>query len=84
MKNLTIISPLLYAVLTTFLLFSNSSNAKTDLIEKLDLDQDGQISIKEAVAEPQLLAAFGKIDIDGNGLLTREELAKSKFNLIEH
>jgi energy-converting hydrogenase Eha subunit H len=49
------------------------------LIEKLDLDKDGEISIKEAVASPAVLAAFGKIDTDGNGKLSRFELIHVKY-----
>ena len=53
------------------------------LIEKLDLDKDGKISIKEAVADPAVLAAFGKIDTDGNGKLTRLELRHVTYPNVE-
>jgi hypothetical protein len=51
--------------------------ATTDaaLIKKLDLDGDGEIGIKEAVANPSLLAEFGKIDTDCSGTLSVTELA---------
>ncbi|MDU0354793.1 hypothetical protein RS130_13465 [Paraglaciecola aquimarina] len=70
------------AILTAFTSFSSLAGDDEALIDKFDLDQDGQISIKEAVAEPQLLAAFGKIDTDGNGVITKQELSKSGFRLI--
>lgn len=48
-------------------------------IKQLDLDLDGKIAIKEAVAKPQLLALFGRIDTDGDGLISRLELQQSNF-----
>lgn len=53
-----------------------TQQANIALIKKLDLDKDGQITIKEAVAAPAVLAAFGKIDTDGNGKISRFELSK--------
>ena len=55
-----------------------SASADIGLIAKLDLDTDGQITIKEAVANPAVLASFGKIDTDGNGKISTIELAKTK------
>ena len=55
-----------------------SASADIGLIAKLDLDKDGQITIKEAVANPAVLASFGKIDTDGNGKINTIELAKTK------
>lgn len=55
-----------------------SASADIGLIAKLDLDKDGQITIKEAVANPAVLASFGKIDTDGNGKISTIELAKTK------
>ena len=62
---------------------SVSAMADTDIIEKLDLDKDGQITIKEAVANPAVLASFGKIDTDGNGKISPVEMAKTKLILIK-
>ena len=53
--------------------------ADEEKIKRLDLDQDGMIAIKEAVADPELLASFGKIDSDGDGLITRLELERAKY-----
>jgi hypothetical protein len=49
--------------------------AQEHTLEQLDTDEDGKISIKEAVADPVLLASFGKIDTDGDGKISKEELA---------
>ncbi len=46
-----------------------------EFIAEIDLDEDGKISIREAVANLQLLASFGKIDTDGDGKISPEELA---------
>lgn len=69
--------------LQLFVSASASVRADSELIEKLDLDKDGQITIKEAVAEPAILASFGKIDTDGNGKISSIELAKTKVSLTE-
>jgi hypothetical protein len=62
---------------------SVSAMADSDIIEKLDLDKDGQITIKEAVANPAVLASFGKIDTDGNGKISPIEMVKNKVILIK-
>ncbi|GAB2690514.1 hypothetical protein Q4574_00120 [Aliiglaciecola sp. 3_MG-2023] len=62
-------------------LVSNTAFAQSDLIAEMDLDDDGMISIREAVADPNLLAAFGKIDSNGDGKISAEELSES--NLIK-
>ena len=61
------------------LLFGLSARADVEKIKLLDLDQDGKIAIKEAVKDPELLASFGKIDTDGDGLITRLELERAKY-----
>ena len=53
--------------------------ADDEKIKQLDLDQDGKIAIKEAVADPELLASFGKIDTDCDGLITRLELERASY-----
>ncbi|MEP1449148.1 MAG: hypothetical protein ABJK37_23795 [Paraglaciecola sp.] len=60
-----------------------SAMADGELIKKLDLDKDGQITIKEAVANPAVLASFGKIDTDGDGKISSVELANTKVNLVK-
>lgn len=49
------------------------------LMQKLDKDNDGFISLKEAVQHVELLRNFGLIDDDEDGKLTVTELTKSKL-----
>lgn len=44
------------------------------IIKKLDQDQDGLISIKESIADPNLLAIFGSIDRNSDGFISKLEL----------
>lgn len=45
-----------------------------DILQRLDKNADGEISIKEAVADPIILESFSRIDINGDGLISRHEL----------
>ena len=54
------------------------ANADETLISELDEDQDGFISLKEAVADTRLLRLFSAIDENGDGQLSVEELEDSK------
>lgn len=78
MKKVDFITPFVIIVAILQLLISASVRANIEIIEKLDLDKDGQISIKESVADPAVLALFGKIDTDGNGKITSIELTNIK------
>ncbi|WP_100641956.1 EF-hand domain-containing protein [Alteromonas facilis] len=49
--------------------------ASADLLATLDTDQDGYISLKEAVSDAKLLENFGVIDTDEDGKISQEELA---------
>lgn len=49
--------------------------ASPDLLASLDADQDGFISLKEAVSNAELLENFGVIDTDEDGKISKEELA---------
>ena len=83
MKKTDYIAPFVFIVASVHLLISASARADNKLIEKLDLDKDGQITIKEAIADPAVLASFGKIDTDGNGKISSIELTNSKVVLTE-
>jgi hypothetical protein len=56
------------------LLMGLTLSANEDLSKNLDHNQDGVISIKEAVADPNLLAIFAEIDRDFDGFITKLEL----------
>lgn len=47
-------------------------------IARLDQDEDGKLTIKEAMADPVLLASFGKIDTNGDGQLSQAEMDKAQ------
>ncbi|MEC8785010.1 MAG: hypothetical protein VXX33_00560, partial [Pseudomonadota bacterium] len=49
------------------------------LMQELDTDKDGLISLKEAVRHTGLLRNFGLIDDNEDGKLSEAELAKSKL-----
>lgn len=83
MKKTDYFVPFMFIVAFIHLSISASARADIGLIEKLDLDKDGQITIKEAIANPAVLASFGKIDTDGNGKISSIELANSKVALTE-
>ncbi len=50
-----------------------------DLMTQLDSDQDGLISLKEAVRNTELLRNFGLIDQNEDGLLSMDELLASEL-----
>ncbi len=54
-----------------------NANAQVDLLTKLDMDQDGFISLKEAVSNTDLLRNFGMIDSNEDGKLSPKELKDS-------
>lgn len=53
--------------------------ANNSIYSQLDKNQDGVISIKEAVSEPILLASFGDIDKNGDGKITQKEFSSSEL-----
>jgi hypothetical protein len=78
MKKVNYITPFVFVVASVQFFMSISVRAEVELIEQLDLDKDGQITIKEAVSNPAILAVFGKIDTDGNGKISSIELKETK------
>jgi Ca2+-binding EF-hand superfamily protein len=83
MRKSNYITPFVFVVVSVQMFILTSAKADNELIEKLDLDKDGQITIKEAVANPAVLASFGKIDTDGNGKISSIELSQTKVTLIK-
>ena len=53
--------------------------AETTMIAQLDVDQDGLISLKEAVSDTELLRKFGRLDDNKDGKLSEQELLNSEF-----
>lgn len=77
MKKSIAMGALSLMVATLQLLATANAFAQEKLIAQLDQDEDGLISIREAVADPNLLAVFGKIDTNGDGKISAEELSSS-------
>ncbi len=57
---------------------------EADRYSILDEDGDGFISIKEAVADPDVLAAFGKLDQNGDGKLSHSEIVEGLPSLLQN
>ncbi|GFD68003.1 EF-hand domain-containing protein [Alteromonas sp. KUL106] len=55
------------------------ANPALTLLQQLDTNKDGLISLKEAVRHTGLLRNFGLIDDNEDGKLSESELAKSKL-----
>lgn len=55
------------------------ANPARTLLQQLDTNKDGLISLKEAVRHTGLLRNFGLIDDNEDGKLSESELAKSKL-----
>ncbi|RDV25281.1 calcium-binding protein [Alteromonas aestuariivivens] len=70
------------AVIQTIVVANANAENKgpLDIISKLDVDQDGFISIKEAISDTELLRQFGKLDVNEDGKLSDREILASQFN----
>lgn len=73
-----LMAPITVATLAP-LLVATVAYAQSDLLTRLDVDQDQKVSLKEAVRDTELLKNFGLIDEDGDGMLTRDELEASEL-----
>lgn len=60
-------------LLTALLLTTAAQASELPSFEKLDADQDGQISLTEAAVHEQFAAAFDKIDLNADGAVSLEE-----------
>jgi Ca2+-binding EF-hand superfamily protein len=69
MKKLIPLIPLVALMFTSMTLI-----AAEDLITKLDSDNDGRISIGEALVDASLAAMFAELDTNKDGYLSRSEL----------
>ncbi len=56
-----------------------NANAAEATIARLDVDQDGQISLKEAVSDTELLRRFGRLDDNKDGKLSEQELSADEL-----
>jgi Ca2+-binding EF-hand superfamily protein len=61
------------------LLISSTANAQESLLATLDSDQDGKISLREAIGHRALLENFNKIDRNEDGYISLEELEASQI-----
>lgn len=67
------------AALQAIAIAEAQATASAALVQKLDTNKDQQISLKEAIRHVELLRNFGLIDENEDGMLSREELAKSSL-----
>jgi Ca2+-binding EF-hand superfamily protein len=74
MNKVTKLTTLIFGAAAIQLSFVNVSVAQPELLELLDTDKDGFISLKEAVGDVSLLENFGLIDTNEDGKLSLEEL----------
>ena len=56
-----------------------NANANESTIARLDVDLDGQVSLKEAVSETELLRKFARLDDNKDGKLSKQELSGDEF-----
>ena len=66
MKKLVVVTSLIFA--------SASVIAQDDLLEALDTDNDGRISLEEASADAALSSVFTDLDVNKDGYLSASEL----------
>jgi Ca2+-binding EF-hand superfamily protein len=62
------------------ILISTAANAQESLMATLDDDQDGLISLREAVGHKTLLENFNKIDANEDGYISLDELDASEIS----
>ena len=75
MKRLTGLMAGMCLVSGAALAQSDSDTPGAGGFERLDLDQDGKISVSEAEADRVVLEGFARADRNGDGFLSPEEFA---------
>lgn len=78
MKRIEKVFLLLLTIIAIQAVAVADAHADETLLSELDDDQDGFISLKEAVADTRLLRLFSAIDENGDGKLSLDELEDSK------
>lgn len=78
MKRIEKVFLLLLTIIAIQAVAVADAHANETLLSELDEDQDGFISLKEAVADTRLLRLFSAIDENGDGQLSVDELEDSK------
>ncbi|MEP0176039.1 MAG: hypothetical protein ABJD02_04930 [Paraglaciecola sp.] len=83
MRNANCVTGIFSLAWCLIVVFSRPVLATNVLIEKLDLDKDGHITLRESVVEPKILAAFGTIDCNNDGKISKTELRKAKIAIVQ-
>ncbi|WP_124916891.1 EF-hand domain-containing protein [Alteromonas flava] len=77
MNKIQKFSTIIFSAMALQALATANVNAQEspELMALLDADQDGFISLKEAVGDANLLKNFGIIDTDEDGKISKDELS---------
>ena len=78
MKRIEKVFLLLFTIIAVQAVAVAETNAGEAWLSELDEDQDGYISLKEAVADTRLLRLFSRIDDNADGQLSIDELKASE------
>lgn len=82
MRKANSVTRIFFLAWCLILVFYKPALATNVLIEKLDLDKDGHITLRESVGEPEILATFGTIDCNNDGKISKTELKKAKITIV--
>jgi len=63
-------------IVSSAIVFSAAAAQADERFALLDQDASGTLSKEEAVAMPELAAAWGQLDVDADGQLTPEEFSR--------
>lgn len=79
MKRLEKLAFIILSIIAVHSIAVANANAQNDTIARLDVDKDGQVSLKEAVSDTHLLRNFGALDNNRDGKLSEQELAEGEY-----